>query len=442
MTTLQTLSEALPEDAILIPEANYASLREGLARLSRRAERLSVASPAIEDLGVKDVPELCPDTGEEIGVRRFHAVRVVSGEPVRLPGWRFAAVVEHTSDGNLLRSAPDAGDLPAHYRDDKPTCDHCGVYRRRAETFVLRHEDGRYTRVGRQCLRDFVGDDSAARMVALASLLASLEALVTEAEGDGLTDDMAGYGGGRGPLRVRAERYLAYVVAAIAARGWCSRGAARNPDGELGDAGREATADMAMEHMRPPPRFRRLFDAPTDAQVEEARLALAWGREIDADTSSDYLHNCRVLSHQETWTARYIGIGASIVAAYQREQARLNQQRYAARLPSVFLGAVGDRFGGKGTKKAPAPAPLAVTVLGKYEMAGDYGLTTIVRMQAAVDAEHVADLVWFASGSVDVAVGDHCLLTGTVKRQEASKRTGRLETHLTRCRLAPMAEGV
>lgn len=428
-----TPSPDAAETLCLIPEANYAALLDGLARLSRRAQRLSVALPVVEEVGVRDVPEIDPDTGDEIGVRRFYVVRVVSGEPVRLPGWRFAAVVEHTSDGNLLRSAPDAGDLPAHFREDKPTCDHCGVYRRRAETFVLRHEDGRYVRVGRQCLRDFVGEDSAARMVAMASLLSAVEALVTEAEGDGLTDDM-GYGGGAGPLRVRAERYLAWVVAAIAARGWRSRGAAR-------DEGGEATADMAMEHMRPPPRFRRLFDAPMEAQTEEARAALAWAREIDPETTSDYLHNCRVLAGQETWTARYIGIGASIVAAYQREQARLHQQRYAVRLPSVFLGAVGDRFGGKGTKKKPAPAPLAVTVLGRYEVAGDYGLTTIVRMQASVDAEHVADLVWFASGAVDVAVGDHCLLTGTVKRQEVSRRTGRLETHLTRCALSAMPEG-
>lgn len=428
MSALPTLPELtdLPDGCHLVPEGKLDALRDGLARLSRRAERLGVALPVVEEVGVHDVPEIDRETGEEF-YRRVVVVRVVSGEPVRLPGWRFAAVVEHTSDGNLLRSAPDAGELPAHFREDKPTCDHCGVYRRRAETFVLRHEDGRYVRVGRQCLRDFVGEDSAERMVAMASLLSAVEALVTEAESDG-------YGfGGSGPLRVRAERYLAWVVAAIAAKGWRSRGAAR-------DEGGQATADMAMEHMRPPPRFRRLFDAPTDAQTEEARAALAWAREIDPETGSDYLHNCRVLAGQETWTARYIGIGASIVAAYQREQARLNQQRYAVRLPSVFLGSVGDRFGGKGTKKAPAPAPLAVVVLGRYEVSGDYGLTTIVRMQAAVDAEHVADLVWFASGSVDVAVGDHCTLTGTVKRQEVSRRTGRPETHLTRCVLTPMAE--
>jgi hypothetical protein len=222
-------------------------------------------------------------------------------------------------------------------------------------------------------------------------------------------------------------------VAAIATNGWLSRGQAKQRGGL-------ATADVVALHLDPPPKFKATVPRPTPEQVEEAAAALAWACDLDRDSSSDYLFNCRVVAHLGSWSHREMGIGCSIVAAYQREQSRLKMAEFARRLPSVHIGDVGARFGAKGTKKNPAPATLEVTVIRTYEMNGDFGLTTIVTMQAQVDADHVADLVWFASGTVDVEPGDRATLIGTVKRHAESKKTGRPETHLSRCTLVKVEE--
>ncbi len=76
-----------------------------------------------------------------------------------------------------------------------------------------------------------------------------------------------------------------------------------------------------------------------------------------------------------------------------------------------------------------------MVVLGVYVRDTDFGAQTIIRMQTAINDETCADLVWFASGVVDIKAGDKALLTGTVKRRETSTRTGRCETHMTRCTL-------
>lgn len=401
--------------------------RQKLAKLAGKARKLGVELPAVT-LIREEVLDVLNEDNEPTGeVAHFH---VYSGERrlIRLPGWSLAATIQHTSEGNILRAVPDLV-LPPSYRTDDPTCDHCGVSRRRYETFALIHEDGRFARVGRNCLADFLGRHSADTILALAGIASSEEAIFNEYEEEGY-----GFGGG-GMKRWKPLDIAAFTVATIATHGWMSRGAARDRENAT------ATADVVYNHLCPPPKFKRTVPSPTEEQVEEARAALAWAQSIDAESASDYLWNCRVLAGLGSWTPAELGVGCSIVAAYQREQSRLKMAEFARRLPSVHLGSEGTRFGGKGTKKAPAPAPLGALVLRTYERAGDFGLTTIVTMQTEVDAEHVADLVWFASGSVDVKAGDQVLVTGTVKRHTESKKTGRLETHLTRCTLVKVEEG-
>lgn len=417
---------ALGEFERRVPEYKVPGLLTALDRLYKRAVKLNVAPPVVQEVRVENL-EVLDERGEPTGEIATFRIYDAERRLVHLPGWSLAAVVQHTSEGNILRSVPSLeGDLPAQYRTDAPTCDHCGKVRRRNETFVLLNDAGTFARVGRSCLGDFLGRESADRIVMLAGFAEAVDAAFSEYEGEGF--------GGGGVRRYGPASVAAWTVAAISTHGWMSRGQAKMK------AGAVATVDRLLEHFNPPPRFKRTISPPTDEQRGEGEAALAWAREIDAESASDYLFNCRVVAHLGAWTFREMGIGCSVVAAYQREQSRLKLAEFSRRLPSFHIGAVGDRFGGKGTKKAPAPAPLDVLVIRTYEMDGDFGLTTIVSMQAQTGPDTVADLVWFASGSVDIKAGDRALLTGTVKRHAESKKTGRLETHMTRCSLTRIEE--
>lgn len=395
---------------------------EALARLNAKAARLGVQAPEVVEVRVEDLDVLRRDdrTGawEVVGSARFH-IFTASAAPVRFAGWAFVATIQHAGEaGNVVKASPTfEGTLPVSYRTDAPTCDHCGLDRARKETFVIQHEGDAFTRVGRQCLKDFLGTDNAAALVAYAGLVSDLESA--------MSDDDGGYGWGGGYRQsIEPAKFLAWVAAVIDVRGWMSRGVAR-------DRNVAATVDIAWDHVFPPPRFVREIDAPMEEQIAEAEAALAWIS--TQEPTSDYIHNCKVIATFPRWTSADIGIGGSIMSAYRREQDRLNLQKFERRLPSVHLPF--EKYGGKGTKKDPRPAPLEVVVLGVHVRDTDCGAQTIVRMQAPISDDTCADLVWFASGVLDIKAGDKARLTGSVKRREISTRTGRKETHMTRCTL-------
>jgi hypothetical protein len=479
-----------------VRDSRVDAVRSAVARLTKRAEKLGVPAPVVSTVRVEELPGIVRwfASGRWVWsvtdrIQRFH---VLSGttEPVRLAGWRFVATVEHLGEmGNVLRTAPYVTeDLPQGFRTAAPTCDHCHLSRRRAETFVLRHEDGRWARVGRQCLTDFLGDDSAARLIEAAT--------ITLALAGALSDDW-GEGGGFGGREIRLDPASVGAATAFFIRkfGWLSR--------KVADiAFKQSTADAAWELLVPPkgghrPPFGRKDLDPAD--FTEAEAALAWAREIPADVSGDYLYNCRVVAHLGSWGHRELGLGASIVAAYQREQDRLRRLEFERKLPSRYVGDVGKRYGsGKGKK---AVAPLRCRVLGLHVFDGAYGTTTIVRLQHALGDVAVADCVWFASGQIptvvldapaiaakadahnaweaaktntftaqnaavagceqaeaaawdalrdaseaaegavrEIVVGDLVDVTGSVKKHEVSRKTGREQTVLTRCGLTLVPE--
>jgi hypothetical protein len=501
----------LPERAEgthFVRDSKMGALGEALDKLARRAAKLGVAVPAIETLETFTIPEVLrfpthsgwawARTG---GVEKFHVLRA-STVPVRLAGWRFVATIEHMGEaGNLLRTAPGfEGKLPLAYRSDAPTCDHCKLHRRRAETFVMHHEDGRFTRVGRNCLVDFIGDSNADAMVRDATMLtALLNAL-------GNMEDEGGFGGGSA-YAVDPEQFLGIVAVAIETIGWTSRKLAR-------DTNCRSTADLAWDvifAVKPSDDVKALRRTPpTEAQAQDGKDALAWALAIPQDTDSDFLYNIRLVAHLSAWDSAKIGLGAAVLMSYQKEQERLKRMEFERRMPSEYLGAVAQRFNGK---KGHGPV-LQARVLGVYTTEGAYGLTTILRMQVPCNDTTVHDVVWFASGDVQVVVnpdalaeestthaeqsaayaawqaarnveydaegtakdvakagsaktydawraacarheaaqaearnavrtvkaGDLVSLTGTVKRQEVSKRTTRKETTLTRCTVALLPE--
>lgn len=398
-----------------IAEDRQAGLDKALEALVRRAKRLGVAPPKYRVVRVEDVPLVCtlPLSGGQLGWCRLAEVdRMLwieaETKEVRLDGWTFCATIEHLGeDGNLLRVAPSfKGTLPQAYRSDLPTCDHCHTRRKRAETFVLQHEDGRMVRIGRSCIRDFLGDRSADGCVAMAEMEVALLSAIEDAEGHG-----GGYLRGQA-TRVGPSEYLGVVALVIARIGWLSRGAARQ-------LGRMGTADVAWRVLCPPIGSKPVTDAKgevlslgdvTEAMRQDGAEALAWARSLPADVDSDYLYNLRLISGLGSWSGRESGLGAAVLMSYQKEQDRLNRLRLERALPSVHLGSVGDRFGAKGTKKKPGLPPVRATVLSATTKEGDFGLVTTVRMQAraALDG-HVHDLIWFASGAPKLVVNAQAL---------------------------------
>ncbi len=121
-----------------IPAPNLSRLQERIAELNRRAKRIESPDIAIETLSVD------PSRDTLGAVTLVYRVRV-SGTAPKVAGWTFAAVLEHTEDGTIIRTVPGAAieeSTVARYRDVPPRCEYCNTVRRRLRTVLQYSQRG------------------------------------------------------------------------------------------------------------------------------------------------------------------------------------------------------------------------------------------------------------------------------------------------------------
>jgi hypothetical protein len=405
--------------------ANMSRVQEGLTALNKRATR-------------KGLPLLVWTWGKAYTDERGLA-RVPLALPVEVPkfaGWSFLAALQHLDGENIVRAIPGAT-VPDMYRNRGPQCDHCRTNRRRADTYVLRHEDGRTVQVGSTCIGDFLGSDDAGSIAHQASFLATARSLAE--------DGCEGSGSGAEHDRLLVG-FLAMSAFCVRTLGWVSRTALRESGREWG-----ATADLAWLYLTDDSAARKADAKPTDEDRAVAVAAEEWAESLTDETLNaergDYLHNLRAVARTGMVTQRTAGIAASMITAYQRHLARVREQAERAARPSLdtYVGEVGQKvtFGlpaktlknGQPAKGAPvvlSPSPVTLDFVGGYE--GAYGYTTILKFRTAEGAT----LAWFASGSGHAErsdVGKTFTLSGTIKKHDLYK--GTKQTTLTRCTLTP-----
>lgn len=81
----------------------------------------------------------------------------VESDVIRKDGYAVVAKLEHLEEGNFVRSFVDEPN-PA-WQKLPPRCEHCNTKHYRANTFIVRHEDGTEKQVGSTCLKDYCGID-------------------------------------------------------------------------------------------------------------------------------------------------------------------------------------------------------------------------------------------------------------------------------------------
>ena len=139
-----------------IPAGNLEGLRGRLVEVNKKAAKLGV-------------PDVTMTVGERI-VKKTETYSLdgmleavyfnvtINGEVPRYDGWGFTASLELTDEGSLIRTMPGM-ECPPEHRERGNVCDHCGTNRRRANTYVVIHDDGRSMNVGKNCLKDFMGSN-------------------------------------------------------------------------------------------------------------------------------------------------------------------------------------------------------------------------------------------------------------------------------------------
>lgn len=341
--------------------------------------------------------------GQHVRATAMTEIEIVGERPI-IAGWRFAAVIEATPAGNILRKSPHfEGELPERFRQIESRCDHCNKLRKRAATFIVHNDAGEFVQVGRSCLGDFTGAASPE------SWLAACQFELDAAELDAYADGLGGFN-----LAARAVPVLAFlemVAASIREHGYTSAAQARDSIRPLRSTGH----DVFMGASDKEDSVRSAYlDAVTDDDRKLAADAVAWVHEL-AEVS-DYIHNVRMQIAKQIVDSRSANTLASLVQTYRKHLGMKAERatKLNEHLPNV---AVGQRL-----------RSLEVTLVGDPSFSTDYGTTWAMRFEDAQGRT----ILWRTSSPGDgYTVGDRVRLTGTVKALGEYKGTA--QTELTRC---------
>jgi hypothetical protein len=439
-STLETLTETY-----IVPAGHMDRLQGEIDRLNKRARRLKVAEIQV-DIAPSHLTHEIRTVGGEIRyvtqeqldahsnwtptgyVREFLSV-TVTGEAPKFAGWNLVAVLEplSTDDGveNIIQAVPGQK-CPVEYRDRVGQCDHCHTERRRNQTFVCRHVDGRHQMVGRNCLADFLGHTDPHHLAKMAEMLGELASLCEAAADEEWNEGGASMGGA-----YSLDCFMAMTAASIVVDGWLSRGKAF-------EFGGIATANKTLEALNPLPKQDRDYrewvanmqaTAAAERQQATAAAAIAWAAELTEEEigDSDYLYNLCLVCRAGYVTGKTAGLAASLIVAHARAvEAEVRQREFAKRAEtSKHQGVVGERIWRK------------LTLERVHYSESFYGTTAIHGM---CDDDGNA-YTWFASNELsDFDKGDSRWILATVKSHGEYK--GIAQTVLTRCSLCDADEYV
>lgn len=333
---------------------------------------------------------------------RTHLVTfTLTGTAPRMDGWSFAATLEvvtvFLADGVTtgtevqVRRFPGSPVLPETWDVGNGTsCDHCGKARKRSTTLVVTHEDGRIMRVGKTCLKDFLGHASPEQVL---NQLVAITALMEAAEAeDGMprsghdTFDPATY------VRVACSvaRVDGFVSRKASQEDWTRTATAVTVEQVLGKMVRPQASDRAILEKY----------AATDADKALAVASLTWARGLKATT--EFESNLSLAARMTEATRPNQGILAYLPVAYKR----VLEQRAEALVTatSTVQGAVGDKL------------TRAVSVTFSQGFESSFGTSTL---HLLIDADGNR-YKWWASSQA-VAIGSTATVTMTVKAHDTKK---------------------
>ena len=386
-----------------LTDSGLANLLEKVERLNKRAKRLGLELIVVDQLGEEWIEAKHPVTRMPYQYR-LTTVRVRGIVP-RINGWRVLAKIEFTPAGNFVLGFEG---VRPEWRTVANRCDHCHKHRTRNDLIAIGHDDGREIVVGRNCLADYIRTGDVEGLIEAAGWLGSIgECFGSDGDSD---REFNFYGGGR-PAEWPLDTVLKATSLIVRRFGWTPKSAA--------GFGQASTCETVIEFLLPPSgegfdRWRKWIEKHDlhfgEVDEREAGLAKDFLAAIPASTTSDYLHNLRLIGALDVVPDGKLGLAVSIVAAARKARDEEIKRREADKAPREFIGQAGKRLRG-----------LAVTVKRMRATEGAYGTTTIITF-----AHATGQLTWFASGDMsDTWEEDQTyVIDATVKEHKADQRFG------------------
>lgn len=382
-----------------VTPAGLGKIREFVARMNKRADKLNLAPLKID---VLDKREETKENKAGFPVTKVVYDIALEGQIPCVEGWKPVAAIEFTPAGNLVHVAPEA-ELIGDYRNVNNGCDHCGTVRSRKDVVVL--QNGTEEKViGRNCLADFLRTANAEGVIEIMDWLANLPKEL--AKGD--DDDWRDIRGGES-----VDNLLDYLTATsviVRKFGFLGRSKADINGGT-------PTVDYVETLLHPwhddHNKWIRNNELYCDEKDKElANKVIEWAVNIEDD--SDYLQNLRVIARNGFVGRKHRGYAASMITAYLRAQDQLRkaEARVAKQVELTQIGEPGQRLKG-----------LKATVKRVRTLESEWGVTTLIAFNLPGNVE----LTWFATGDKtrDWEEGVEYTIDCTVKEHLEDEKWGR-----------------
>jgi len=337
-------------------------------------------------------------------------------EPIKEAGWELLGCLDRIvpPDGEAytaLRPVPGKH-IPERYRTTDQ-CEHCSVTRQRKTTYIVEHEDGRIKQVGSTCLQDFLGYDPV-RLVWAANFNSKVTGIIDHA----LAPDSNAI---RQAVVYPAHELLAVVSASITRDGWLSRKQAYDKGYEGGATADHATFDYLVRTGQI--KCSRQDYTPltiTDEDKALAKASIEWGKTISENESNEYLYSLRQVCTTGWIDQGTLGVGCSLINAYQRAQAQEIKRREKALAvkDSEYLGEIKVRF------------EITVKCLTVRSYESEWGVT---RQHQLVTPDGDSVIWWASGGTESLREGSTYLVKATPKKHE--EYNGTKQTTVTRVKI-------
>lgn len=281
-----------------IPSSNLVSLQQTIEKWKRKGADITF--------------DIIDKYTDKKGITYY---RIVVEGGYKLEDWEFAATIEHTDNGNIIRAMPEfQGKIPEKFNDVPPYCEHCKQERNRKDTYIVYNtKTNEFKQVGRNCLEEYTGFD--AREAALYA--SAIKEIYSITERDPYYEPESNY--------VSPEQFKAGAYEIVSKSGYDRD----KIDGQLTSVLKLNSID-ANERREA---RREVYNKHKDKINEIDK----WVQTL-ANTNNDYLRNAYLAWNKPELEYRDYKLVASLISTYLKSQERAKQAEQTS-----YVGNVGDK---------------------------------------------------------------------------------------------------
>lgn len=387
-----------------ILQENFEKFEKAFNKLSNKSEKLLGKAFELKILG-KEKKEISVEHVTEIkGDTRLLPVvniEILNAAIPALEGWQFAAVINFLEDDsgkniNIIKSAIADIEIPKKYRETNKICEHCMYARKRINTYLVYNEErNEFKQVGKNCLRDYTGNQD---ILSIASLFENLLQVRDEFSFNG---SFEGNLSDKKYFQVVLPKFLQVALAVIKAFGWVSSSYAFEHN-------KVSTKERIMRYFWLQSSQKTQDDLHFLSKIklsenDENKIAeiIEYFSSLDEENCNDYLYNCYAVAKAGIVTLDVTGIAASMVNGYEKAMEIEKIKRVQEK--SEHFGEIKEKINAR------------VKILNIAHVDSFYGVTSYITMQVIDGVYNNGKkkdplksikpcnvLVWKASSSSDI----------------------------------------